>query len=209
MAGTMSQADLVADLKASLQSAADKFTAPDGADFKRFLGHAAADFNRAQRRVLEGSLTLVADQAGYPAPADYVCIHLPQWGKAERQRYKPWDPLYPVRLPQPHTVEGLSGLEIHLSPAPTAAQINQLGATWPFLYVARHKVDANAANTTIAPNNRGVLLLRAQAEAMKELAIAGVVQPIQFHKGMGSAPTQGTPSALHKRLMEEFVRAAA
>ena len=47
MPGTMIEADLVLDLKASLQDAASVFFAGPDADFRRHLGVAALDFVRS------------------------------------------------------------------------------------------------------------------------------------------------------------------
>jgi len=205
MAGTMSQADLVADLKAMLKDAAEKFTAASDADFKRHLDIAALDMDRVRPRRLNGELTLTADQPNYTAPADLLHIGYPLWGAAEKAARQPWDGNWPGRLPRITIIENGGTRELWLDPPPTAAQITDLGATYPFTYFAAHVVDANAANTTIRPGDRALLLIRAAAEALQELAHHSVVKPVQLgNAGVGSMPKNGTPGALAEKLLELF-----
>lgn len=206
MPGTMNQQDLVDDLKSSLHDAAGVFSEANDGAFKRHLNHAAEDFHRVQPRIRNGALTLVADQSAYAAPADLIRIHLRLWGKAERRKYKPWESLHPGRLPDASVVEGASGREIHLTPAPTGVQIDVAGASYDFLYVAAHVIDAAAENTTVKAHNRGLLLLRAQAEAMKELASRNMHKPVQLRDGVSGAPSNGHPAALYDQLMKRFER---
>ena len=121
MAGTMSMADLVTDLKASIKDAAEVFTAAGDADFQRHLTHAALDFHRARPRTLVGEIMLVADQANYPAPVDLVMSKAPLWGIAEKRRIKYWERHYPGQLPRLRTLRADDhSKELWLDPAPTA-----------------------------------------------------------------------------------------
>ena len=206
MPGSMSQADLVADLKASLQDAADVFSAANDADFKRHLDMAALDFTRFRPRTMLGQVTLVADQVEYAAPSGCMVFKSSLWGVS---RAKPWETSWPGRLPNAMVVEGASSRELHLSPPPSAEQITVLGATYKFYYFARHVIDATAANTSIQSGDRGLLLLRAQAEAMKEMAMRNIKKPVQMRDGLSSAPRNGTPSALYEILWKQFEKAAA
>jgi hypothetical protein len=202
----MSQADLVADLKAGLLDSADVFTAAADADFIRHLGAAALALARFRPRTLLGELTLVADQAGYAAPADFHAFKLGLWGSTTA---RPWDKNWPGRIPAARAVEAAGAMEIHLDPAPTAAQIALLGSAYKFYYYARHSISTTAASTTIRPGDRGLLLLRAQAEAMKEMALRNIKKPVQLRDGLASAPRNGTPAALFQALLDEFERQAA
>ncbi len=209
MAGTMSEADLVADLKAALNDTASVFTAAADADFKRHLTHAALDFGRARRRTLVGTLALVADQHNYPAPANILWPKFPIWGVNEKRQAKPWDKNWPGMLPQLQLVDVAGGRELHLDPAPTAAQITAFGAEYRFYYYAGHAIGGAAADTTVQPVDRDLLLLRAAAEAMKELAYRNSKKPVQLRDGLNSAPKNSTPAALADWLMKEFERRAA
>lgn len=210
MPGTMSEADLLADLKAALNDAAAVFTADNDADFKRHLANAALDFGRVRRRTLVGTLTLVADQHNYAAPDDMLGPKFPIWGVEDRRLSKPYDRDYPGRLPRMQLVEdATAGRELHLDPAPTSAQIGRFGATYRYYYYAGHRIGASAAATTIHALDRDLLLLRAAAEAMRELALRNSKKPVQLRDGLNSAPRNSTPSALAEWLLKEFERRAA
>lgn len=211
MAGTMSKADLVADLKASLQSAADVFVAENDADFNRHIDAAAMDMGRFRRRTLLGEITVIADQTSYAAPNDLIAFKSALWGN--ERITKPWESNWPGRLPDVSLAESLGNVandyDLLLIPAPTAHQISVLGSSFKFYYYAGHAVGANAADTTIKLIDRGLLLLRAQAEAMKEMAMRNLGKPVQMRDGISNGPRNGTPAALYGQLMESFERLAA
>jgi hypothetical protein len=205
----MSEADLADDLKASIQDAAKVFTAAGDADFKRHLATAALDFGRKRRRTLVGSITLVGDEAEYPAPADFLAFKSHLWGITPIARAKPWDKTWPGRLPDVRYVEKSDGTKkLALEPPPITSQISALGSEFRFYYYAAHSVNATAASTTILPGDRGLLLLRAQAEAMKEMAMRNLMKPVMVREGMSSSPKNGTPSYLYEKFMTEFAEAA-
>lgn len=209
MSGTMSQDDLVADLKVSLHDAADVFTAASDADFVRFVGMAALDLGRFRPRTLVGTITLVADVDLYAAPADFAAFKSHLWGISPRAAARPWEKSYPGRLPNVTASEVGGVLSICLSPPPTAFQIGVLGSEFRYYYYARHIVGATATDTTVRQSDRGILLLRAQAEAMKEMSMRNIKKPVQIRDGLASAPRNGTPAALFQALLDEFEREAA
>lgn len=208
MPGTMNEADLVADHKAALQDAKNVFTAAGDEDFKRHLRTAALDLGRRRTRTLVGTLALVADQAGYaPLPADFVAFKSHLWGIAPRPAPAPWEKGYPGRLPTCRVAEEGGVRKLFLDPAPTAAQISVLGAEFRYYYAAGHAIAADAEQTTVLAGDRQVLLLRAQAEAMREMAMRNIMKPVQLRDGVSSMPKNGLPSYLYEKLMEEFERA--
>lgn len=206
MPGTMSRADLVADLKASLQDAARSFTAAADADFKRHLDVAAEDMHRVRPRTLVGEIELSAGRADYTAPADLrryksaIWGALPDWSKP-----KPWEKTWPGRLPDVRVSAG----SMILMPAPSLQQIALLGSAFRFYYVARDAIGDTAAETTIQPEDRPLLLLRAQAEAMLELSIRDSVRPVQTGGGFGQQAKTGMPAAIWKELMAAWLGAGA
>lgn len=202
----MSEADLVGDLKASLQDAADVFNAANDADFKRHLGLAALDLTRFRPRTLLATITLIADQFDYAAPADCLVFKSALWGGT---RPHPWDKNWPGPMPAAKVVQGYAGRELHLLPAPTSAQINTLGSAYKFYYFAAHVISATAASTSIQAGDRGLLLLRAQAESMKEMAMRNIKKPVQMRDGLSTGPRNGTPAALFEALMQQFETQAA
>ncbi len=210
MAGSMGQADLIADLKSALNDAASVFTDPEDADFKRHLGTAARDLGRVRRRKLLGSLSLVAGQPDYAAPADLLCPTIPVWGVTQKMASKPWEANWPGPLPRLLLVELGGGLrELHLLPAPTAGQIGQFGSNYGFYYNAGHSVGLTPELTTVSPLDRDLLLLRAAAEAMREVAYRNSKKPVQLRDGLQSAPRNQTAAAIAEWLMAEFERRAA
>lgn len=209
MAGTMNQADLIHDLKAMLGPAAEKFEDESDADFMRHLNTAAFDFGRLRRRTKLGSVSLVSDQANYAAPVDLIGFKHPIWGVNERRSRKYWNPDWPGRLPSASLIEGAAGLEIYLDPAPTAEQIADLGSDYKFFYFAAHSVDMDATKTTIQVHDRSLLLLRAVAASLLDLAHRGVMNPVALGDGVGSMPKNGTPSSLAEAALKLFEKMAA
>lgn len=204
MSGTMSKGDLVADLTASLQDAAKVFNDPD---FERHLLVAAMDMGRVRPRTLLGEITLVADQFNYAAPSDLLAYKSELWGIPAR-RILPWERHYPGRLPDVWLVGDVGAMEIHLLPAPTAAQISVLGSIFKFYYLAAHSIGVSAADTTIKAGDRGLLLLRAQAEAMKEMSMRNIGKPVAMRDGLSQGTRNGTPQYLFEVLMKLFEGAA-
>lgn len=205
MPGTMSEADLVADLKASLNDAKTVFTAANDDDFKRQLKTAALDLGRKRPRTLVGSFTLVADQAGYaPLPALFLAYKSHLWGVAPKAAPQPWERHYTGRLPTARVAEEGGVRKLHLDRPPTAAQIDVLGDDFRYYYSAGHAIGAAEADTTVLAGDRQLLILRAQAEALRELAMRNVMKPMMVRDGLSSQPRNGTPSFLHQALMQEF-----
>lgn len=205
MSGTMTMVDLVADLQASLQDSAQVFNAASGADFRRHLNTAGQAFNRARPRTLVDSVTLIADQADYTAPANFYQVKSPLWGLMPIASPKPWEKNWPGQLPRLKAVEIGGVRKLYLDPAPTAFQINVLGDEYRFFYYAQHEIhETDATQTTIVAGDRDLLLLRAQAEAMREMAMRNIKKPVALRDGVGGIPRNGTPAALYEKLLSEF-----
>ena len=202
---SMEQSVLVSDLKASLNDAASVFAAADDADFKRFLDVAAFDLSRFRRRTLKASIQLISGQSEYDAPNNMMMPKMSDWGVSQLSQYKPWQASYPGKLPRLSAAGDPDARTIILSPAPTQAQINNIGSVFSFYYYASHTIgDGVASQTTVKPEDKGLLLLRAQAEAMKELSMRNIKKPAQLRDGLNSAPKNGTPAALFEQLMASF-----
>lgn len=204
MGGSMSRADLMADLKVSLHDAADIFTTAADADFGRLLDVAALDFGRVRQRLMSATLTLTAQVDAYTAPDDLVAYGYSTWGEAVMPQ--PWAADWTGPLPRVRLGEQAGARKLIFSPAPTAGQIGLFGSAYPYFYRAAHVVDADATKTSVAAGDRGLLLLRAQAEAMRELAMRNITKPVQMRDGVHSAPRNGTPAALYSVLLDEFER---
>jgi hypothetical protein len=202
MAGSMSRADLVADLTASLHDAAEVFVAPD--DMARLLDVAALDFSRHRQRTLLGTMTVEVGRMDYPAPANLYLFKSSLWGIAPVPRAKPWERQWPGPMPDVRLVDGVSGRELHLAPVPTQLQLMTLGSEFRYYYFGNQMIGDAATDTTLADGDRFLLLLRAQAEAMRELSMRNIKKPVQMRDGLHSAPRNMTPAALHIELMREW-----
>lgn len=205
MAGTMSRADLRDDLKASLHDSASVLADPE--DFDRCLEVAAADIGSfggsSASRTLAATLTLVAGQAEYAAPTDFLRFKMALWGAATP--VKPWDINFPGRLPDVVHCDAV----LVLVPAPTALQIALLGSDYRFFYFAAHVISETAGSTTLAASQRGLLLLRAQAECCRELALRNITKPVALRDGISNGPRNGHPAVLYRQLLDEFEQRAA
>lgn len=207
MPGTMSRADLITDLKGSLHESAQVFTAAIDTDFSRLLDAAALAFVRPRPRTVVGSVTLVAETDSYAAPADLIDYKSDLWSVGKMP--PPWESTYPGRLPMVRLAEVAGARRLVFSPAPSAQHLAVLGAEFKFYYFAAHVIGTAAEQTTIAAGDRGLLLLRAQAEAMRELSMRNITKPMQLRDGVTSAPRNGQPSHLYGLLLEEFERRVA
>lgn len=182
--------------------AAKAFTAADDADFIRHLDTAAGDMHRVRPRTLIGDIQLVAEQGEYAAPADMARFKSALWGIVpDFKKSKPWEKTYPGALPTARRIDGDAGPMLSLSPPPSSAQIGLLGSLYRFYYTACHGIGDLAVQTTINADDRELLILRAQAEAMKELSMRDSVRPVQIGGGHGSMAKTGMPAALHDKLM--------
>lgn len=206
MAGSMSLDDLVADLKASVHDAASTFKSAD--DWPRMLRTAASAMARKRPRTLLGSITLSAGVDTYPLPAE-VSQNLDRykthaWANVS---VKPWEPSYPGAVPRINQEGAPGAWQLVFDPAPSVLQICTWGATFRFWYFATHTVDTTASQTTIAAADRALLLLRAQAEVMRELAMNGVNKPVQLRDGISGGARNSTPAALYEALLREWEEA--
>jgi hypothetical protein len=204
MAGSMSEADLVADLKASLFDTANVFESEQDADFKRFLAQALPDMGVKRPITRLGSLTLVQDQPRFQVlEADFAQLKVDLWRDTTKLP-KPWDPCYPGALPRVCAERDGAAWWIALDPPPSAAHLNALGVNFKFYYFALHAIGTAAEATTVAAVDRGLLLLRAQAEAMLALAMRNAGKPVQLRDGLSGVARNSTPAALHEVLLRRF-----
>jgi hypothetical protein len=210
MAGSMSLDDLADDFKRSLHDSAGLFAADDYADLKRFLKQALPDMGTKRPRTRLGQVTVVADLARYSLAAytDFVAYKTHLWDRNPANGFpQPWEPGYPGATPRVCAVnDGDAAVAwwLEFSPAPSAAHLAVMGSTFKFYYFAQHALGTDAANTTVAPADRGLLLLRAQAEAMREMVLHQANKPVQLRDGLSGTPRNSTPAALHEMLLRLF-----
>lgn len=203
MAGTMSLEDLIADLKETLHDAATVFESDDDAAFKRFLVQALPDMETKRPLTRLGGVEL---QAGLPRYSlanvpDFAAYKTHLW---DRCMPRPWEPGYPGALPRVSAARDDGQWWLLFDPAPTWKHIGVLGYSFRFWYFGRHVLGAVDENTTIAEADRGLLLLRAQVEAMRELAMRNAGKPVQMRDGISGVARNSTPAALYEQLLRVF-----
>lgn len=202
MAGGMGLRELVGDLKRSLQDAAEQFNAAGDEDFERFLSVAAVAMQDKRPRTQLGQVAIAAETARVPLTLpDFHRYKTHVWGS---RAPAPWDPAYPGALPRICAVNEGNAWALVFDPPPTTRHIATYGSTFRFWYFSTHALSLDAAQTTLAPADRPLLLLRAQAEAMRELTMRSVHRPVSLRDGYSGAPRNSTPAALYEALLEEF-----
>lgn len=208
MAGTMSQDDLVADLKRSLHDSAAVFDAADDADFVRFLNQALPDMGWKRPMTRLGQVVLDSAVAGYSLAAytDFLSYKTHMW-EPQGAGPQPWEPGYPGAVPRVRGYKDSTGWWLGFEPAPSAAHIALRGSVFKFYYFAQHAIGVDALDTTVALVDRGLLLLRAQAEAMLELTLRNAGKPVQLRDGLSGTPRNSTPRSLYEALLAAFLEA--
>lgn len=200
---SMTESDLVADLKASLHDSATVFRSSLDADFKRFIALALPDMQFKRPITRLGSVTLTVGESRYPMPVtDFAALKTSLWGGTTRLR--PWEPGYPGAVPRVHETWDGAAWWIELETAPTADQLAAWTRVLSFWYFARHVVSDVPNATTVNALDRGLLLLRAQAEAMREMSVRNASKPVQLRDGLSGAPRNSTPAALYQALLDAF-----
>lgn len=201
----MNREALAADLKTSLRDASASFNAVANADFLRMIDIAAGDMHQVRPLVRFAGFNFDSDAVepgAYPVPADFVDFHSPIWGF--NSPLPIWDPAYVSGDLRAKVRRTSAGQVLYFNPAPSMAQISTYGRRYTYHYFARHQVGSTDADTTIAIADRPLLILRAQAEACRELAFRGITKPVALRDGQSQAPANSTPQAMWQALMQEF-----
>ncbi len=205
MPGSMSAADVVDDLKRSLGDAGNAFSAGADADWLRLLAVALVAMQGKRPRTLLGTLTLVQDEPSVAVTQpDFVQYKTNVWGTRPPQ---PWSPCYPGPVPRVQAVNNGTGWLLVFDPAPSYKHLAVYGSTFKFWYFGAHSLGATAELTTVPAADRPLLLLRAQAEAMRELSMRNINKPVSLRDGFSGTPRNSTPAALYAALLEEWDRA--
>ncbi len=200
----MAFATLVSDLKATLHDSAAVFRAEGDADFKRFLLAALPDMQAKRPITRLGEISLFVEQARYAVTyPDFAGLKVPLWSDAGKLP-QPWEPAYPGPIPRLAALWDGAAWWLEFETAPNWRHLACLGDKCRFWYFGSHVLSEDGETTTIAPADRGLLLLRAQAEAMRELAVRNAGKPVQLRDGFTGWSRNSTPAALHKDLLDAF-----
>lgn len=200
--------ELLPDYVASLNDAASTFKGSEDdaqADFRRQLRAAAGVLSREKRTLTAvGELQVSAGVALYDPPGNLLLPKLQAWAQGHVQ---PWNaPNEP--MPVVVQVDTPEGKKLRLQPAPSTSQIRCYGSAFRFYYLVAHAITDDAATSTLGEGARHLLYLRAQVEAMRELAFRGYAKPVTLRAGAGAGGSMmtrnQTPAALYDLLLSEY-----
>ena len=123
-------------------------------------------------------------------------------------RYYPSCSAYAVQALQVHGAIRGSWLAarrlLRCHPAPSGKQLLVLGNACEIEYHADHVLTENECS--LDAEELDLLLLRAQAEAMRELSMKNATTAYQLREGISATPKNGTPAYLYQELLAEFER---
>jgi hypothetical protein len=200
--GTLSERDVIDDLKRSLNDSAGAFNTAGDADWRRVLGVALVAMQAKRPRTMLGQVQLAVDEPVYPITApDFAQYKTHLWGT---RQLRAWEPAFPGALPRVQAVYSGSQWSISFESPPSAAHINAYGRTFKFWYFATHSLATDSTTATLAPSDRPLLLLRAQAELMRELSMRGVNKSVSLRDGYSGTPRNSTSAAMFQALITEF-----
>lgn len=193
------RAGFIARLKGSLLDSVRAFA---DADLERHAETALAALSQIKPKRCVIAVNLVAGRSLYPCPANLRGIHACYWGRGHKAAVQPWADNYAGKLPEWSLTYNEAGVRfLRASPAPTFSQINELGSYAELEYQA----DWQWGDTAGMEN---LLMLRAQAEAMRELAAKNATTAYNIREGISATPKNGTPAYLYEQLLQEFERLA-
>jgi hypothetical protein len=201
----ITRAALVVSLQASLHDAAHPF-GEDGAVYDRCITVALQAFTRLRPRREQLEVAWSFGSAGHDVPADTLAVALVQWSEADVARWRSGGNLAPPAPLQASISQGATGPKLRLA-APLHGRAPSAGTVCVTLH-RPHVLRADDADTdthtTIPDTDFDLLHLRAQAEALRELANRGVTKPVALRDGQSQGPRNGTPAALYERALHEW-----
>ena len=200
----ISLTDVTSRFKASLLDSVRSF---DDAAYPRHIQAAMAALNAVRPQHLVTVVSLVAGRSLYPCPQKLTAIHACWWGRSAKYHTEPWADHHPGRLPEWSIANNEAGVRfLRAMPAPTAWQINSLGSECELEYHADHVL--TDTECTLSAEDLDLLIVRAQAEAMREVSMKNATTAYQLRESIGSTPNNSTPAHLYTQLMAEFERRA-
>lgn len=191
--------DLNSLLKAALMDSAEKLDGmTDG-----IICLALSDFSRYRPAVCVGSIRLRNNQLIYPGPEGFIRVKTSFYGQQSRAR-QPWENGYPRNLPRIEHVDSDKGKCVMLSHFPSFDVLGSCGWTLDFSYYRERTIHNGVI--LIDRNDEPLLLLRCLAESVKYIAINQLSKSVSLRNSIGGEAKNGTPSAIHKQLMDLFLK---
>lgn len=193
------RADFLARYKGSLLDSVRAFS---DADLERHADISLSALSRIKPKHCITQISLVVGRCLYPCPANLISIHACYWGRGHKAAVQPWEDHYAGKLPEWSVTYNEAGIRfLRALPAPTFSQINTLGSYTELEFCADWQWDEIHGLETL-------LMLRAQAEAMRELAAKNATTAYNIREGISATPKNGTPAYLYEQLLQEFERLA-
>ena len=167
----------------------EHFRVPNHADYLRHLGVALSAMTKKRPLLKVATLNLIAGVSHYSTtlPDDIDSVHSIVWSSFE--------------FAAPRLLYQTGFIAVSPTPSP------ELVYRFPVLtyqYYARHAIAENS--TTLRDADVPLLILRAQAEAMRELAMRAHQKPVSLRGGSVGQLSNMQPSALYEMLLAEFER---
>ncbi len=178
-------------------------SAAQGAALDNHLRAAAADFNRVRPRIEPFELTLIADQADYPAPAGALRFHLAEMVDSNAL-FEPYDPRRQPQVPLPLLIRTSTGRSWRFRPVPTQRLISALGCRYRYTAIVAHVLADDANDTTFADADLPLLVMRAQVESLRALAIRNAHKPFTTRDPSYGQTRNSTPAALAQMTLDAW-----
>jgi len=78
------------------------------------------------------------------------------------------------------------------------------GQAYEFTYKASQILGDDLTKNTLLESAIPIVLIRAQAEAAREMALRNIHKPVSLNTPVGGVPSNGTPMGIYQALMIEF-----
>ncbi len=146
----------------------------------------------------EMNINLIAGQNRYDLPATTLDIIKHRWGEAQLSAYKPWNPLYPKKLPSARVSESTTATQCVLSPCPSAAQLNALGNFMPLVISTQWHITETDTGT-VSDKFLQWVVLACQCAAMQRVLVSRAGDPLKQQQSKNL-----NPAAVKESLMAEL-----
>ncbi|AWL12814.1 hypothetical protein HMF8227_02362 [Saliniradius amylolyticus] len=192
---------LINELQISLGDTAEHFEV--GGDFsvggRRLIDAALSAYSQHRPRTKPGKLLLVSGQMNYTAPVDLIGFKMSNWGHSAPL----WQPNRPRSIPRPTLVGERGSYALCFNQAPSLGHIQCFGREYHYLYYAEQSVNENG-DLLLPRTELDLVMLRAQAEAMKELSMHHSNKTVSANNSVASPAKNDKPIYVYQQLMAEF-----
>ena len=203
----ITRVDLATTLRLSLHDSALAF-GEDADVFDRCVDIALKAFTRLRPHRQQVAVPWSFGGSDQDIPAEALRVAVVQWSDRVISQWRTAGYLSPPAPLQASIVQGSNGAKLRLA-APLHGKAPSAGTVYVTLHTPHTLplTDADDIPQTVPDADEDLLLLRAQAEAMRELAARGITKPVTLRDGQSQGPRNGTPAAMQGRLLQEWQEA--